>query len=109
MKAENLSPLELRKAKVKKIIQVTIILAVVTSVEFILAFAWPETVSRLMLNILFLVLTVVKAFYIIFEFMHLGHEVKMLKWSILFPMLFIVWLIIALLVESDSIIQFSLF
>lgn len=52
---------------------------------------------------IFLGLTVVKAFYIVGEFMHLKHEVKALIWSVLIPTLFIVWLVIALIVEGGSI------
>lgn len=102
MNADQITPDQLRQAKVKKILQVMGILALVTSVELALAFTWPESVSRLSLNILFLILTLVKAFYITFEFMHLGHEVKPLKWSLLFPMAFLVWLVIALLLEGGS-------
>lgn len=102
MNADQLTSDQIRRAKVKKIFWVMGILALVTSVELALAFAWPESVSRLSLNILFLILTLVKAFYITFEFMHLGHEVKPLKLSILFPLAFLVWLVIALLLEGGD-------
>jgi len=45
----------------------------------------------------------VKAAYIVGEFMHLRHEAKMLIWSILIPMIFIVWLLIALVYEGMAI------
>ncbi|MDB2613221.1 cytochrome C oxidase subunit IV family protein [bacterium] len=37
------------------------------------------------MNLIFIVLTIIKAAYIVMEFMHLGHEVKGLKLSILLP------------------------
>ena len=43
-----------------------------------------------LLNHVFIVLTVIKAAYIILQFMHLGHEKKSLKWTILLPALVLV-------------------
>jgi cytochrome c oxidase subunit IV len=54
---------------------------------------------------IFVAMTIVKAFYIVGEFMHLKYEVKVLIWSILIPMIFVVWLLIALIYEGDSIYQ----
>lgn len=85
------------KAKVRHIIKVMLILAFVTGIEFLLAFTMPRGV---LLTSLFVILTIVKAFYIVSEFMHLGHEEKSLKWSIILPLVFVVWLIIALIYEG---------
>ena len=41
--------------------------------------------------VVFIALTIVKAYYIVSEFMHLGHEKKSLKMSIVLPMLFVVF------------------
>jgi len=88
------------KEKVKKIWMVALILAVVTGIEFVFAFTMDAGTLR---TAIFIGLTIVKAFYIVAEFMHLRHEVKVLVWSILLPMVFVVWLIIALLVEGNAI------
>lgn len=88
------------KEKVKKIWMVALILAIVTAIEFVFAFTMAAGTLR---TAIFIGLTVVKAFYIVAEFMHLRHEVKVLIWSILLPMVFVVWLIIALLVEGNAI------
>jgi cytochrome c oxidase subunit IV len=53
---------------------------------------------------IFIGLTFVKAFYIVSEFMHLKHETKVLIWSIILPMIFVVWLVIALLYEGGAIL-----
>ena len=43
-----------------------------------------------LLNHIFIILTIIKAAYIILEFMHLGHEKKSLKWTVLLPALVLV-------------------
>jgi cytochrome c oxidase subunit IV len=91
---------EKKKAKVKKIMQVTLILSLVTAAEFAVAFVMGAGFAR---TSLFFIMTVVKAYFIVSEFMHLGHEVKPLKYAIILPFVFIIWLIIALLVEGDYI------
>lgn len=89
-------------AKIKKIWITALILAVVTAIEFIFAF----TLGRgIVLTSIFVLLTFVKTFYIVGEFMHLKYEVKSLIWSIIFPVGFIVWLIVALLIEGDAILN----
>ena len=88
------------KAKVRKLWKIAIILGIITSIEFCMAYTMPR---GLLLYAAFVGLTIVKAFYIVSEFMHLRYEVKSLIWSILLPMLLVVWLIIALLAEGGSI------
>ncbi len=92
-----------KKQKIRRIWTVAGILALVTIIEFALAFTWPDTWSQLTLNVLFLLLTLLKAFYIVAEFMHLKHEVKKLAWSIVGPLALIVWLVVALISEADAI------
>ena len=99
----NLSKDELRKKETRKVLYVAGILSVVTILEFALALNWPESLNRGILVSLMVILTLVKAFYIIADFMHLKYEVKMLAWSIVIPLVFIIWLVAALLIESDSI------
>ncbi|GAB4331647.1 MAG: hypothetical protein OHK0038_06630 [Flammeovirgaceae bacterium] len=101
----NLSTEEQKKANIRNILKVALILAVVTTIEFILAFSWPDGAGRGILNFLFIVLTLVKAFYIVAEFMHLGHEVKGLILSIILPTVFVMWLIAAIFLEGSSIVQ----
>ena len=43
-----------------------------------------------LLNHIFIVLTLVKAAYIVLQFMHLGHEEVTLKWTILLPAIILV-------------------
>lgn len=79
-----------------------IILSAITAIEFTLAYLMKAGTLR---TSIFVGMTLVKAFYIVGEFMHLKHEVKSLIWAISLPVLFIVWLLIALMAEGGSIFQ----
>ena len=76
-------------------------MAVVTAIEFVFAFTLEA--GHLKTSI-FIGLTIVKAGYIVGEFMHLRHEVKVLFWSILIPMVFVVWFLVAMIYEGLSIL-----
>jgi cytochrome c oxidase subunit IV len=100
---ENKSTLEVQprdEEKVKKIWKTAGILLAITVVEFIMAF----TMDRgFILYFLFIALTIWKAKYIMMEFMHLGEEAKPLFFSIIVPLIFLVWLVIALMKEGSEI------
>ncbi|MFC6997905.1 cytochrome C oxidase subunit IV family protein [Rufibacter roseus] len=88
---------EIPKPQTKIIWKTFVILCVVTAIEFAFAFMMDAGTLR---NTIFILLTIVKAFYIVAEFMHLKHEVKGLIWSILIPSVLLIWLLVALLVEG---------
>ncbi len=93
---------EIPKPQTKAIWRVFWILLFITLCEFAVAFLFPPSWHTLKVAI-FVGMTIVKAFYIVSEFMHLKGEVKMLLWSILIPTIFVVWFIVALLMEGSSI------
>ena len=76
------------------------ILLAITALEFAIAFTLN---AGLLKTSIFVGMTIVKAFYIVGEFMHLKHEVKSLIWALLIPCLFVVWLLLALMAEGGSI------
>jgi cytochrome c oxidase subunit IV len=86
--------------KIKKIWKTAGILLAITVVEFIMAFTMDRGI---LLYFLFMALTVWKAKYIMMEFMHLGEEAKPLFYSIIVPLIFLVWLVIALMKEGSDI------
>jgi caa(3)-type oxidase subunit IV len=92
------------KSKVRHVFKVALILFLVTVAEFIIAFTLASGGLR---TSIFVVMTIVKAFYIVMEFMHLGHETKGLRWAIIFPTVLIFWLIIALLMEGSFIYMYK--
>ena len=77
-----------------------IILSVLTAFEFLIAFTLGHGFLK---TSIFVIMTIVKAFYIVGEFMHLKHEVKSLIWAIILPCIFVVWLLLALLMEGGFI------
>ena len=96
---------ELQKPNTGAIWRTFWILLIATTIEFVVAFMMISPEMKLLRISIFLGLTIVKAFYIVGEFMHLKHEVKFLIWSILIPTLFVVWFVIALMMEGGSILQ----
>jgi cytochrome c oxidase subunit IV len=78
------------------------ILLGITALEFLIAFTMGHGTLKVSI---FIILTIVKAFYIVGEFMHLKHETKSLIWTILVPILFIAWLILALMLEGNAIFE----
>ena len=89
------------KEKVRHFIKVMIYLAVFTAIEFAIAFTVPFEYVWLR-AVVFIVLTIVKAYYIVAEFMHLGHERKNLKMSIVLPMMFVIFLIFILIFQGNA-------
>ncbi len=90
------------EAKIKKIWKTAGILLLLTSVEFVFAFTLPR---GLLLYAIFIALTIWKAKYIMMEFMHLGEEAKPLFYSIIVPLIFLMWLVIALVREGTDILS----
>lgn len=88
------------KEKIRKLWRVAGILGIVTAVEFVIAFTLPHGATK---TFIFVALTIVKAGYIVLEFMHLKYEVKILFWSILIPMIFVVWMLVAFVYEGMAI------
>jgi caa(3)-type oxidase subunit IV len=89
---------EIAKPQTKGIWRVFIILCVVTGIEFVFAFFMNAGTLR---TSIFIILTIVKAFFIVGEFMHLKHETKSLIWTILVPSALLIWLLIALITEGS--------
>jgi cytochrome c oxidase subunit IV len=91
-------------ARIKKLWTVAAILGVITAIEFAIAFGVPHEMHNLRVWI-FIGMTIVKAAYIVGEFMHLRYEAKVLIWSILIPMIFVVWMLVAFVYEGMQIMK----
>ena len=92
------------KAKIKNIWKVTAILGAITLLEFIIALGFPGAGGHFK-TATFIIMTLVKAAYIVSEFMHLGHEAKALIYTILLPCILVLWLILALLIQGTAIFE----
>ena len=80
------------------------ILLIITLAELVLAIVYYKThfIPKHLLNGLFVIGTLAKAFFIIAEFMHLGHENKNLIFSLAFPAMLFIWFLIAFLWDGGS-------
>jgi cytochrome c oxidase subunit IV len=90
------------KEKIKQLWRVALYMLIITAFEFLIAFTLPHGTVKTMI---FVFLTIVKAAYIVGEFMHLKYEVRVLFWSVLIPMIFIVWMLVAFLYEGFHVIR----
>ena len=86
------------------------LLSIITFVEVILGIIKPEALhftnflGMNLLNWIFIILTVYKAYWIMWAFMHLEGEAAALRWSVVGPLVFlIIYLVFILLVEADYI------
>lgn len=98
------------KAIRKKIWFVTALLSVLTTAEILMGIYlsnrnesyWP------IIKWLFIIMTVVKAYYIVMEFMHLGHEKKSLRMYIIVPyLIFIIYMIFLYLIEGFNVFTYA--
>jgi len=90
----------------KKLYMVTVILTAITVVEIFMGvfFKRNATFTWETIKLTFIILTLVKAGYIVLIFMHLGDERKNLKYVVLLPYaLFIMYLIFIGLYEGLSV------
>ena len=94
----------------KLIWKVFIILSIITIVEVIFGIIKPDSLhlTKILgtspLNIIFLVLTLVKAYYITWFFMHMADEKKALRRSVVWAAVFlIIYLATLLLIEGSYI------
>jgi len=87
------------------------ILSVITIVEVILGIIKPDALhlTKILgtspLNIIFLVLTIVKAYYITWFFMHMADEKKSLRRSVVWSAVFLIIYLSALLLIEGSYIN----
>tara|TARA_B110000263_G_C15309088_1_gene512036 strand:- start:4361 stop:4744 length:384 start_codon:yes stop_codon:yes gene_type:complete len=97
------------KSNVQKIWGVLIFLSIVTTIEVALGIIKPEILSTpvlriKLLNWIFIILTIVKAYYIAWDFMHIRDEKSSLQGSVVFPLIFLIpFLALILLLEADYI------
>jgi cytochrome c oxidase subunit IV len=80
------------------------ILLVITVIELIIAIIYYETsfLPKHFLNGVFVIMTLAKAYFIVSEFMHLGHEIKNLKMTIVIPAMLFIWFLIAFMWDGSS-------
>ena len=94
----------------KKIYTVTALLTIITIVEIFMGVVFKRNGTFMWesIKLAFVVLTLVKAAYIVLVFMHLGDERKNLKYVVLLPYaLFILYLIFIATTEGLSVLEMN--
>ena len=97
------------KSNQTKIWGVLIFLSIVTTIEVVLGIVKPEILmntflSTKLINWLFIIMTLVKAYYIAWDFMHLRDETSGLQASIVITLIFLIaYLVFIILVEGNYI------
>ena len=96
----------------KRIWMVFGLLSVVTTVEVFLGIQRPSFLfmnnflSMNLLNWVFIILTLYKAYYIVLAFMHMEGEKRSLRWAVVATVIFLVlYLLSILLVEADYVFE----
>jgi cytochrome c oxidase subunit IV len=99
------------KSNVQKIWGVLIFLSIVTAIEVALGIIKPEILLNYLLGIklinwLFIIMTIIKAYYITWDFMHVRDEKPFLKNTIVVPLLILIpFLLFILLYEGSYIFE----
>ena len=118
--AEHLHKLEIFRGLIKfksneqKIWGVLIFLSIVTGIEVALGINKPEIllnkfIGLKLINWLFIIMTLIKAYYITWDFMHMRDEKSFLKNSIVVPLLILIpFLLFILLIEGSYIFDVML-
>ncbi|SIQ24047.1 cytochrome C oxidase subunit IV family protein [Maribacter ulvicola] len=98
------------KSNTQKIWGVLAFLTLITAVEVVLGIIKPVSLTDTyllgmkLINWVFIILTLVKAYYIAWDFMHLRDERSSLRRAIVWtPVFLVIYLTIILLVEADYI------
>lgn len=90
----------------KRIWKTTIILSIITMIELGIGYLLYLTEFSHGVDLAFkgvvIILSLLKAFYIVSIFMHLGDEIRNLIMTIVAPLMIFIWFIIAFLYEGDS-------
>ncbi|WP_040279189.1 cytochrome C oxidase subunit IV family protein [Psychroserpens damuponensis] len=98
------------KSNTQKIWGVLIFLALITAVEVILGIYKPESfmakfLGMKLLNWVFIILTIVKAYYITWDFMHMRDETKALRRMVVWTSIFLICYLIFILLQEGGYIE----
>ncbi len=98
------------KSNTQKIWGVLIFLTIVTAVEVLLGIYKPESlmanfIGMKLLNWIFIILTIVKAYYITWDFMHMRDETKALRRMVVWTAIFLICYLIFILLQEGGYIE----
>ena len=95
------------KSNTQKIWGVLILLSIVTTVEVVLGIYKPEIFEgkflyMKILNWIFIILTLVKAYYITWDFMHMRDETKALRRVVVWTAVFLICYLVFILLQEGG-------
>lgn len=95
------------KSNIQKIWGVLIFLSIITAIEVILGIYKPEflmgyVLGMKALNWIFIILTIVKAYYIAWDFMHLRDELPGLRRAIVWTGVFLICYLVFILLQEGG-------
>lgn len=98
------------KSNTQKIWGVLILLSIVTAVEVVLGIYKPEIfLGKVMgmsaLNWIFIILTIVKAYYITWDFMHMRDELPSLRRMVVWTAVFLIAYLVFILLQEGGYIE----
>jgi len=98
------------KSNTQKIWGVLAFLTFVTAIEVILGIYKPEVLmgnvlGMKILNWIFIILTIVKAYYITWDFMHMRDEVKALRRMVIWTGVFLICYLVFILLQEGGYIE----
>jgi cytochrome c oxidase subunit 4 len=100
------------KSNITKIWGIFTFLSIVTVIEVAFGIIKPEVLTdntflaMKLLNWIFIILTLVKAYYITWDFMHMRDELKSLRRVVVWTAIFLIcYLVLILLIEGDYIYE----
>jgi cytochrome c oxidase subunit IV len=98
------------KSNTQKIWGVLIFLSIITAIEVVLGIIKPESlmnkvIGMKILNWIFIILTLVKAYYITWDFMHMRDEVKALRRMVVWTAIFLILYLIFILLQEGGYIE----
>ncbi|RKE99099.1 cytochrome C oxidase subunit IV family protein [Ichthyenterobacterium magnum] len=98
------------KSNTQKIWGVLILLSIITAVEVVLGIYKPEAlmgkvIGMKVLNWIFIILTIVKAYYITWDFMHMRDETAALRRMVVWTAIFLICYLIFILLQEGGYIE----
>lgn len=95
------------KSNTQKIWGVLILLSIVTAVEVVLGIYKPSSLMTVvggmkLLNWIFIILTIVKAYYITWDFMHMRDETAGLRRAVVWTAVFLISYLIFILLQEGG-------
>lgn len=98
------------KSNTQKIWGVLIFLTIITAIEVVLGIYKPEGLMTPVLgmkglNWIFIILTIVKAYYITWDFMHMRDETKSLRRMVVWTAIFLICYLVFILLQEGGYVE----